>query len=54
MVEFAPTRHPYGHRYGSRATGAAGNSAASLIWKGADTAAFHGRRVFAFRRPFFV
>jgi hypothetical protein len=47
IIEFAPTRPPYGYRYGNRAVGAAGNSVASRGWKGADTAAVHGRRVFA-------
>jgi len=44
--EFAPTRLSFGIRYGGRALGDAGNSVASPVWKGVNTAAFHGRRVF--------
>ncbi len=40
--------------HGRRAVGAAGNSAASRVWKGVNTAVLQGRRVSISRRPFFT
>jgi len=52
--QFAPTRLPYGFRHGGRAMGVAGNSAASRVWKGVNTAAFSRLAGVCFRQPFFV